>query len=146
MVVDQAVSLVLKHWEIAVGLFAFGLLAFWWLTERQEADDAAETVERVGQRAETVTGGLVGSFGSLMVVLASIGVTIGNELLQTGAMLNDILGGAPVLVGHLIWGGIVFLGLQGYLGGITVMQLGYAFFTITVVALLLRYGSVGEAG
>ncbi len=123
-------------WTI-IGLAALGTLAYWYFDERQQTETAAETVENVGSRAETVTGGFVGAIGSLLVVVASIAVTIGTELMSSAGQLGDLLGNAPLLVGHVLAGVLGYLGISGLL---SVQQWGFAFILVTIVALFLKYG------
>ncbi len=138
------VNLLMNNWEFAIGLLAVGSLAYWWFDEREDSDSAAETIERVGSRAETVTGGIVGGFGSLLVVFASIGLTIGGQLAETGMMLNELLGGIPVIVGHMLFGLLTFAGLSGAIP-LSVQQLGFAFVFITTIAVIARYSNAEAA-
>jgi hypothetical protein len=117
-----------------LGFLAVGLLAYWTFDERDQTESIAETVERVGYRAETVTGGLFGGLGSLIVVLVSIFVTIGNELVMSFTQLVPWIQMAPAVVGQVIIGGLALLNVEGYVP-MKPWQLG-AF----VIAVLLATG------
>lgn len=123
----------------AIGLFGVGLLLFWWFDERNDSNSAAETVERVGGRAETVTGGVFGALGSLAVVLVSIALTIGEQLLMTAGELGDLVGQAPVVLGHIAVGVLAWVGLSGMVS-LSASQFGWLFVVITLIVLFMRYG------
>ncbi|WP_049934657.1 hypothetical protein [Haloplanus natans] len=123
-----------------LGLAALGLLVYWYLDERGES--ASDTVESVGERADSFFGGAIGATGSLITVVASIAVTIGRELLMTGSMLNQVVE-APVVIGHVIVGALAYGGFRGYFP-INAAGFGWGFLIITLLALWARY-SGGEA-
>lgn len=135
----MVVETLTANWELIIGLLAVGLLAYWWFDERGDSNSAADTVERVGGRAEVATGGVVGAFGSLVAVLASIALTIGTEISQAGMMVNEVLGGFSALAGHFVFAIVTFLGVGGYVP-ISVQQLGFVFVVVTIVVLLNRRG------
>lgn len=135
---SQVVSLLTSNWLTGVGLLAMGLLAYWIFDERGETDSAAETVEKVGERADGFFGGVVGAFGSLAVVVTSIVVTLGDQIVMTIAQLDMIIGNVPVLVGHFLFGLLTFLGLGGIIP-ISEEMLGFAFILITIIALIRKY-------
>jgi hypothetical protein len=135
----MVVSALVANWQIAVGLLAVGLLVYWTLDERRMTSSAGETIERVGARAESVTGGVVGAFGSLVVVLISIAMTVGMEVASTGGDIVPLVTSAPVVVGHTLFGLLTFLGLTGTVP-LTTVELGWLFLIITAIALALRFG------
>jgi hypothetical protein len=145
MNVGTVLGVLADNWLIGIGLFALALVLYWTFDERSDTSSAGETIERVGERAEVVTNGFLGAVGSLLVVVASIGLAIGTQLLELGVALNDLLGHVPILVGHLLFGLIAFAGLEGVIP-VSQMQLGWIFLLITVVALIAKYGEdAGEA-
>jgi len=123
-----------------IGLLAVGALALWAFEEYEEADDNVELVERVGERARVTTGGVVGGFGSLAVVVTSIMVTIGRELAMAGGELAPFIKAAPALVGQLILGLLAFLQIKGYVP-LKPWQLGAIIIAILVVTIVARYGT-----
>lgn len=143
MVVSGVVGMLVENWMLVVGLFSLGLLAYWIFDERDDADSPGDLVEGVGARAESVTAGVLDASSSLLLVLASIGITIGAELLQTFGALNEMLGHAPFVVGYGLFSALTFLGLGGYIP-LTVTQLGMLAVVIAIVALFVRYGPDGE--
>lgn len=145
--VDEAVDTVV---EVAggnlftfLGLAALGLLVYWYLDERGSEQSAAATVERVGERADDFFGGLVGATGSLLTVVATIAVTIGNQLLMTGSMLNSVVE-APALIGHVIVGALAYGGFRGYFP-INATGFGWAFLILTLLVLWAKYSDGGES-
>lgn len=131
-----AIDLLLTGWPVIVGLLGVGLLAFWWFDERDDNDRWEDTVERVGERAQAATGGAVGAFGSLVVVIFGIAATIGHELVMSLAELSGPVAEFPALVGGA---GIGLLGTIG-LSGIVPIK-GWQFGVIVLVVLLLAsYG------
>lgn len=109
---------------------------------REDERDLEEAARSTGERAEKVTQSAARGSRLAVVGLAGLGMTVAMEMLQFAADLNAILGGAPVLVGHLLFGVLTFAGLSGAIP-LTVQQLGFAFTFVTVIALILRYGSGG---
>jgi|GEM_PF-6336672 len=141
--VDTVLEVVGGNLFLLIGLAALFLVVYWYVDERGGEDQsAAATVERVGERADDFFGGMIGATGSLLTVFATIGATIGREILMTGSMLNTVVD-APVLVGHLIAGALAYGGLRGYFP-INAAGFGWAFLILTILVLWARY-SGGEA-
>jgi hypothetical protein len=121
-----------------------GLLALGFVVELlDEANEgASDAIEGTGRRArEAVEGGSAVTRVGILAG-ASLLATLGMEAMQIAAGLNEILGGAPVIVGHLIAGALGYLGVAGVL---TTQQWGFAFILVTVVALILRVSNEPEA-
>lgn len=127
---------------ILIGLLGVGLLAFWWFDEREEDDRWEDTIERVGERAESVTGGFVGAFGSLVVVAVSILATIGNELVMAIGDLAGPVSMFPALVGASLIGLLGTVGLSGIVP-IEAWQFGVI---VLAVLILASYGVVRRRG
>lgn len=144
MPIDVVTALLVANWLLLVGLFSIGLLAYWVFDERDDADSPGDLVEGVGERAEAVTAGILDASSSLLLVLASIALTVGAELLGTFAALNEMLGHAPFVVGYGLFSVLTFAGLGGYVP-LTFSQLGMACIIILIVALFVRYGPDGRA-
>lgn len=142
--IDAILGFVAENWMLALGLFAVGLLAFWVFDEREDADTPGELVEQVGERAETVTAGFLDATGSLLVVIASIGLTIGAELMGTFAALNELLGHMPFVIGHGLFILLTFAGLEGWIP-MTKIHLGIGALVITIVAVIVRFGPDGSS-
>jgi hypothetical protein len=140
-VVDTVVEVAGGNLFTFLGLAALGLLVYWYLDER--GDSAADTVDGVGRRADDFFGNTVGAFGSLVTVVATIAVTIGNQLLMTGSMLNSVVE-APALIGHVIVGALAYGGFRGYFP-INATGFGWAFLILTVLVLWARYSDGGES-
>lgn len=120
-------------------LVLIGLLAWWVVDEREESDDPEETVAAVTSRAQSATKTTLASSRNLMIGLAGIGVTAALEVFQFANELNQALGGAPVLAGHLLFAALTFIGVPTF--GISREMLGLMFIVITLLALFSRYGS-----
>ena len=123
-----------------IGLLAVGALALWAFEEYEEADDNVELVERVGERARVTTGGVVGGFGSLAVVVTSIMVTIGRELAMAGGELAPLLKAAPALTGEILLGVLAYLQIKGYVP-LQAWQLGAIVIAVVIVTIVARYGT-----
>jgi len=145
--VDSVVETVLEaaggNLLTLIGLAALGLLTYWYVDERGEEQSAAATVERVGGRADDFFGGLVGATGSLLTVVATIAVTIGNQILMTGSALNTVVE-APAVIGHVILGAIAYGGFRGYFP-INATGFGWAFIILTLLVLWAKYSDGGES-
>lgn len=126
---------------IAVALVAL-ILAAWFYREYTRTEDVAEAAQRTGSAAGTAA---AGSTRVAVLGFAGVGAAIAMQFFQLAAGLNEILGGAPVIVGHLLFGVLTMLGLKGVIPFNTQLA-GFAFITVTVVALILRYGEGSGEG
>ena len=115
-----------------LGFLAVGLLAYWTFDERDQTENIAETVERVGYRAETVTGGLFGGLGSIFV-------TIGNELVLSFTQLVPMLQSAPAVVGQVLLGLLALGNLEGYVP-LKPWQFGAIFIAVLLVTGIAKFG------
>ena len=122
-----------------LGFLAVGMLAYWTFDERDQTENIAETVERVGDRAQSVTGGLFGGLGSLIVVLVSIFVTIGNELVLSFTQLVPMLQSAPAVVGQVLLGLLALGNLEGYVP-LKPWQFGAIFIAVLLVTGIAKFG------
>lgn len=134
--VDDTISWLMTNWWAAIGLLAVGLLAYWILDERKDADDPSETIEGVGERADSFFGVGLGAFGSLVVVVISIVITIGNQFAMLGGELVELAtNGPPLLLSNLAGTLLAYAGLSGL---VPVNATAYA---IVVLALIVvAYG------
>lgn len=139
----EVLGFLAENWMLLVGLFTVGLLAYWVFDERDDAGSPGELVEGVGERAESVTAGFLDATSSLLIVLASIALTIGAELLQTFGALNELLGHMPWAIGYALFSVLTFAGLGGYLP-LTFSQLGMACIVIAIIAVVVKYGPDGS--
>lgn len=124
--------------SLVVGLGAVGMLAFWVFDELEDAADKADLVERVGGRAETVTGGVVGGFGSLVVVVISIFMTIGSELARTGGELAPLIQAAPAVAGEVVIGLLAMASMAGHVP-LKPWQMGVIVFALIGLTITLKY-------
>jgi hypothetical protein len=132
-----ALDMVMQYGGYVVGLFALGLIAYWWFDERTDTDDSQETVERVSERARVFTGGVVGSFGSLVIGIIAIFATIGNELIAALGPLGPLVMEFPALTGEVLLGLLALANLEGYIPLQTwqfgLMFIGFLLFTGFVI-------------
>lgn len=134
----NALGLLAQYGWYVIGFLTVGMLAFWWFDERDQTENAAETVERVGERARVVTGGLFGGLGSLIVVIISIGVTIGNELVMSLGQIAPWVMEAPAVTGQVLLGLLAMANLEGYVP-LKPWQFGTVFIAVLLVTVLLKY-------
>lgn len=133
-----------EHWQTTAGLLAVGVLAYWYFAARQEsAGGAANTASAFMGRAERGFGGFFGAVTSILIGVLAIAVTIAGELTRLGVMLDDVVGGAPVVVGHLVWGVISWLGLAGYVP-LDPETAGWLFLVLTVAVFVMRFTSARD--
>jgi len=118
-----------------LGFLGVFLVAFWAFDERDQSESVGETIERVGERAQTATGGVLGAAGSLATVLVAIFLTIGNELIMSTMSIAELVGTDPVLAGG------VATGLLGVTVNAGFIQLK-AWQLLAVVAVFLISGTV----
>lgn len=128
-------DVLMQYWEYIVGFLAVFLMAYWTFDEKDQSDSIGDTVERVGERATSATGGVVGAAGSLMVGIIAVLSTIGDELVMSLMEIASILGGDPVLAGGVATG---FLGLGGLGGVVPIKTWQFA----VVVVLFLSIGVI----
>jgi hypothetical protein len=130
---------IMTYGGYVLGFLAVGMLAYWTFDERDQTENIAETVERVGDRAQTVTGGLFGGLGSLIVVLVSIFATVGNELVLSFTQLVPMLQSAPAVVGQVLLGLLALGNLEGYVP-LKPWQFGAIFMAVLLVTGIAKFG------
>jgi len=135
----NVLALIGEYGWYALGFLTAGMLAFWWFDERDQTENVAETVERVGERARVVTGGLFGGLGSLIVVLVSIFVTIGNELVMSFTELVPLIETAPALVGQVLLGLLAMANMEGYVP-LKPWQFGAVFIALVLATGVAKFG------
>jgi hypothetical protein len=135
----DVLSLIAEYGWYVIGFLTVGMLAFWWFDERDQSENLAETVERVGERARVVTGGLFGGLGSLIVVIVSIAVTIGNELVMSFTELVPFIETAPALVGQVLLGLLAMANLEGYVP-LKPWQFGAIFIAVLLATGVAKFG------
>lgn len=132
---------VIGNWMFLIGLLGLGVLTFWAADAYEEEQSLSGFVDEFGENAEEGLTESVGAVGTLVVVGTSIAVSLGNEMLMLASQLSGLIGDVPVVVGHVLFGILVFLNVGTF--GLNQSQLGLAFIVITIVALLLRFGGDG---
>lgn len=125
------IDVAIQYGKWIIGFLAVFLLAYWTFDERDQTEAWADTIERVGERARTTTGGLVGAAGSLAIVAIAMITTIGTELVESSLRIATIIGMDPVLSGGFLTGVLGWLGIRGSL------QVEAWQFGLIVVALLI---------
>lgn len=135
----MASNFIVQNWTWLVGALLAGLFAYWWWDERNshETQSAGETVDRVTNRAEAATGGLLSGVRSLIVGLAGIGMTVAVEFLHLTSELNEMFGGIPFVIGYVVYGVLSWAGLNW---DVSPQVLGFAFILILIVAGMARFG------
>ncbi|WP_253737995.1 hypothetical protein [Halohasta salina] len=113
------------------------LLVYWLIDELGEAEDREELAAGVGRRASGAVQAGARNTRRATVGLAGLGAALGVEAMQLGAGLNEVLGGFPVVLGHVIYGGISLLGIGGYIP-FDAQLAGFTFVFVTAIALVLR--------
>jgi hypothetical protein len=136
-----AIALIAEYWTYAVGFLVFGMLMYWTFDERDQTESIADTVEAVGERSRAATGGLVGALGSLVVVIISIGITIGQELVMSLNEIAPFVMEAPAITGQVVIGILALLNVEGYVP-MKPWQLGLVILSIILVTTLWKYTSV----
>lgn len=131
----MTLSLLFDYGPYIVGFLGVFLVAYWTFDERDQSGSIGETIERVGERARSTTGGVFGAAGSLAVVAVSIIVTIGSELVTSSMRIVEIVGMDPVLSGGVLTGLLGTLGLSGTVN-ITALQF------LALVGLFLIAGTI----
>lgn len=135
----NVLGFIMEYGWYVLGFLTVGMLAYWTFDERDQTENLAETVERVGERARVVTGGIFGGLGSLIVVLVSIAVTIGNELVMSFTELAPLIESAPALVGQVLLGLLAMANLEGYVP-LEPWQFGAIFIATLLVTGVLKFG------
>lgn len=128
----MALGFLMGYWEYITGFLALFLLAYWTFDEKDQSDSIGDTVERVGERAQSATGGVVGAAGSLMVAIIAVMWTIGDELVMSGMQIAGMLGTDPVLAGGVI---SALAGTVGLAGIVTVKAWQFGLFAVAVIAV-----------
>lgn len=135
-------NLLASNPTLSLGIVLATLFVWWFVDEYRDADDREEAIRGTGRRARGGVESLLRYSRFSILGLAGLGATLSMEMLQLAAELNQVLGGAPVIVGHLLFGVLTFAGMAGAVP-LTVQQLGFAFTFITVIALILRFSEAG---
>ncbi|MCO8254547.1 hypothetical protein NKF26_12110 [Haladaptatus sp. AB618] len=118
-----------------VGFLAVFLLAYWTFDERDQTETWGDTIERVGERSTSATGGLIGAAGSLTVVLIALVSTIGTQLTESGMRIVELISTDPVLSGGVATGLTGVFNNAGIVSLSTVQLLG-------IVAVFLIAGTI----
>ncbi|QZX98730.1 hypothetical protein [Halobaculum rubrum] len=134
----EVVSLLAENWLWLIGGGLLALIIYWIADEAGDAADRVETVERVTDRAERATGGVLSGTRALLVGFVGIGLTAAGEVLGLAAVLNELLGGVPYLVGMLLYGG---LSLAGIYVDVRPSTLGIAFVIVFLVVSMIWIGN-----
>ena len=87
-----------------IGFLGVFLVAYWTFDERDQTEAWADTIERVGERSKTATGGVLGAATSLASVLTAIFLTIGAELTSSTMRITELIATDPVLSGGVATG------------------------------------------
>lgn len=111
MALSAVLEFVGEYWWLLIGLLGVGLLAYLWTEEREKE---GSTVEGVGNRLDDLFAMGLGGFASLVVVVLSIVITIGDQLAMLGEQLLMVASNGPPLLLVNIAGAIIgALGLAG---------------------------------
>jgi hypothetical protein len=103
-------------YALAAGLLVGGLLLYWTINERQGADSAAETAERVGERASGFFGGAVDWLSATVISTLFVAFTVGGQFLDVIDVALQMIYTAPVMSTIFGTGALIGLGdLWGYL-------------------------------
>lgn len=133
------VDYLMQNWPTMLGLVLFALVAYWFIDEWRDADQASDAVKGAGERADAATGQFLGAVGALVFAMATIGMTVGQQIMETLSMVEPLIGNVPVIIGHLVVSFLGYLSLTGYIG-LSAKEFGFAVILITIVALFVRYG------
>lgn len=113
MSVDTILNLLMSNWLLLLGFGTVGVLAYWYFDEKDEDSGRSDAVVGVGERTDSVLGGLFGVLGALFVVGVSLSITIGTQLAELVVMMLDLAGASPLLAGQIVTSIIASLGLSG---------------------------------
>lgn len=116
----------------AIGVIGIGLLVFWTLQAIRDDgnDDVEEYAEDVGA-----------SFSNFVVAIASVTITIGDQIIQ---LFADLIGlSDPLLIGHIGAGVLGYLGVSGEVG---VENYLFAFGVLTAGVLIWRAATTRGRG
>ncbi|MBB6645073.1 hypothetical protein [Halobellus ruber] len=133
-----------SKWLLIIGGVLTLIVAYWFIDEYvlDDTDEVNQAAKNVGERARGATESAARGGRFAVVGFAGLGVSLAMELLQLAGELNAILGGAPVVIGHLIFGAFTLAGLQGVIP-FDKQIAGFFFIFVTAIALILRYGDGG---
>lgn len=129
-------GLLSSPWLPVAALLAV-LLVYWLVDEWRDADDREELAAGVGRRASGAVQAGARNTRRATVGLAGLGAALGVEAMQLGAGLNEVLGGFPVILGHVIYGAVSLLGIGGIIPFDAELA-GFTFVFVTAIALILR--------
>ena len=91
----------------AIATLIGGMLLYWTWTERKDTDSAAETAQRVGEKASGFFGGVVDWFSAAVLSVGFVLLTIGGQLFDLVDVLVQMVSTAPVVSGTLGIGGLL---------------------------------------
>lgn len=116
------------NWMFAIGLIIGGLFLYWVIEESDSDDAAADTAERVADRAEGLFGGIIGGTGAFVVSMSAIALAGLDQIMMVVDLLITQAFGAPLLSMTLAGLGSIFglsamLGLQAETAGLLIIVL-----------------------
>lgn len=129
---------------LALGLIIGGLLLYWTWTERQETNSAAETAERVGDKASGFFGGVVDWFSAAVLSIGFVLLTVGGQFFDVVDVLVQAFTAAPITASTIGIGGVLaFLDWNGTVG-LQFQEWVVIFVALTVVGVIGRRVLYGE--
>jgi len=140
------IGLVASNWLWATAAVLTALLTYWYAEERGETNEAAETIDRVTDRAEAATGGVLSGFRALVLGVLGIALTALSEMFNLFAAVDELAGGLfvefPFFVGYVLYGALSIFGVSV---GIDQRTLGFGFILLLVISVLLYVGHRNNA-
>ncbi|MBV0925016.1 hypothetical protein KTS45_12495 [Halomicroarcula limicola] len=135
-------DLLLENWKYITGFLALFLVAYWTFDERDQSKTVGDTIESVGERAQSATGGVVGAGGSLALAVIAVMSTIGQELVFSLMQIAGIAGSDPVLAGGVVTG---LVGTAGLSGALPVKAWQFGLIAVSILAIGVVWRANGAA-
>lgn len=130
---------------LTAGILIGALLLYWTYIERRETDTAAETAQRVGDRASGLFGGVVDWFSAALISFLFVILTVGGQFFDVMDVAVQMVNAAPVTSFTLGLGGLFawfdWSGQLNLTGGDWLL-VGLALIVIGVLGRRWYYGEV----
>lgn len=110
--IDQITSTVLDY-RVLFGLVTVAVVAYYVFDELLDADDRIEGTKNVGERIDDLFGGFLGAISATIVVLTSLTITLGDQVVGLVDALAGIAAGGPVVTAQLLTLGLGTISILG---------------------------------
>lgn len=138
------IAATLGEWLYAGGLLLAAAVAYYYVDERKEAESAADTAQRVGDRVSNLTGGLLSWTQALVLSGFAIVLSLGGQFFDLVDLVVQLVNAAPVTAGTLGIGAVLaYFDWNGTIG-LQLSEWAVIVVALTVIGVLARRALYGR--